>query len=100
MEVGRASGATDAYRRAIRAIIDELDLKVAAAWEPRGVEEEVLIPTAINHTEGEAIYRFVAQTRAMELRPGEGLPGRVWETCEAHWVEDVTEDENFPRRQA
>ena len=100
MEVGRASGATDAYRRAIRAIYQELDLQMAAAWEPREPDEEVLIPTAIRHREGEEMYRFVAQTRATELRAGEGLPGRVWRSCEAHWIEDVTLDENFPRRAA
>ena len=32
------------------------------------------------------------------MKPGEGLPGRVWNSGQAAWVVDVTADRNFPRR--
>ena len=101
LEVGRASGASDAYARAARAIYDGLGLAMAAAWEPRGPEDgSPLIATSLRHCGGEAMETFVEQTESMELRVGEGLPGRAFETCEAHWIEDVTVEANFPRRSA
>jgi signal transduction histidine kinase len=41
--------------------------------------------------------RFEAASRATRLRPGEGLPGRVWERGEAVWIQEIAEDPNFPR---
>jgi GAF domain-containing protein len=101
LEVGRASGASDVYRRAARAIYDGLGLAMAAAWEPTGPEDGApLHAGSLRHHGGQAMEAFVEQTEAMELRIGEGLPGRVFESCEAHWIEDVTVDANFPRRAA
>jgi PAS domain S-box-containing protein len=41
--------------------------------------------------------RFEAASRAAVLRPGEGLPGRVWERGEAVWIQELADDPNFPR---
>jgi PAS domain S-box-containing protein len=40
---------------------------------------------------------FDASSRALTLRRGVGLPGRVWELAEPVWIPDVTQDHNFPR---
>src|SRR5207247_1203726 len=45
-------------------------------------------------------YAFRAVTRQTTFRRGEGLPGRVWESCRPAWIADVQLDENFPRRPA
>lgn len=37
-------------------------------------------------------------TSARELRIGEGLPGRVWESGEPAWIVDLSKDENFYRK--
>ena len=101
LEVGRASGASDVYRRSARALYDGLGLAMAAAWEPTGPEEGAPIRAAsLRHRGGEAMEAFVEQTEGMELQIGEGLPGRVFETCEAHWIEDVSVDASLPRRSA
>ncbi|WP_320042242.1 PAS domain S-box protein [uncultured Desulfobacter sp.] len=39
----------------------------------------------------------MADTERTEFHPGEGLPGRVYATGKAQWIEDVTRDDNFPR---
>jgi two-component system CheB/CheR fusion protein len=40
---------------------------------------------------------FEAASRGQELRPGEGLPGRVWASGQPASIEDVAADINFPR---
>jgi len=40
---------------------------------------------------------FAEATMASRFRLGEGLPGRVWQSGQAVWIEDVTRDANFPR---
>ena len=40
---------------------------------------------------------FIVASEAARFRSGEGLPGRVWQTAAAAWIEDVGADSNFPR---
>ena len=46
---------------------------------------------------GLKLKEFAAGTRAVTLKMGIGLPGRVWETGEATWIPDVLTESNFPR---
>jgi PAS domain S-box-containing protein len=43
---------------------------------------------------------FTDDTRQRRFHMGEGLPGRVWASGTATWIEDVTRDSNFPRAAA
>jgi PAS domain S-box-containing protein len=56
-------------------------LRFVAGWHGPGVEGEP----------------FEAASRAAVLRPGKGLPGRVWERGEAVWIQELADDPNFPR---
>ena len=49
------------------------------------------------HLEGIDPEGFGKLSRQYVLRPGLGLPGRIWESGEPGWMPDVVEDRNFPR---
>ena len=49
------------------------------------------------HTAGIDPAGFDKLSRQYVLRPGFGLPGRVWESGRPGWMADVVEDRDFPR---
>jgi diguanylate cyclase (GGDEF)-like protein/PAS domain S-box-containing protein len=44
------------------------------------------------------VESFVESSRALVLRPGEALAGRVWESAQPLWVPDITNDARAMRR--
>ena len=50
------------------------------------------------HASDGDLEAFSAISAALSMAPGEGLVGRVWETGEAEWVEDMSTDPRFLRR--
>jgi PAS domain S-box-containing protein len=50
------------------------------------------------HSPSVDFSEFEAKTRQITFLPGEGLPGRVWATQKAAWVEDIVRDNNFLRQ--
>jgi PAS domain S-box-containing protein len=98
--VAGATDAGDAYARALCAIAQGMEWPLAAAWERDAVEPEVLRCVAIWAADEEGPRAFAQTTRATPLRPGEGLPGRVWQTGRTMWITDAATDDRLPRRPA
>lgn len=62
------------------------------------VEDGDLIWAGVwNGAEEEALNAFREASAALSFPRGVGLPGRVWESGRACWIEDIAGDENFPR---
>jgi PAS domain S-box-containing protein len=95
--VASAADARDAYARAVQAIVTQLDWRFGAAWEPDEHDGDVLRCVALWSRADADVSQFAAATEALGLRPGEGLPGRVWETGAPQWVDDFSSDATLPR---
>jgi PAS domain S-box-containing protein len=86
----------DAIRQILRVLGENLDWQVAVCWM---IDES---GRALRCVDCWCDPRFPAPqfewiTRTIRFVSGMGLPGRVWQDHQAHWVEDVVKDYNFPR---
>jgi len=52
------------------------------------------------HEDAPGLADFAATTKAMVLKSGEGLPGRVMSSHKPIWFENLADDTNFPRAAA
>jgi len=67
----------------------------------RGSSGEGVEPTAIWQVDDLArVQPFRRATEGASLAVGRGLPGRVLESGRPAWIDDVTQDSNFPRAAA
>jgi PAS domain S-box-containing protein len=87
----------EAGPKILRTVCEGLEWDVGAFWE---VDEEAGLLRCREFAARGEFPRFESETRRRAFAPGEGLPGRVWTCGEPRWIEDVTEDRNFPRAAA
>ena len=87
-----------AIQIALDAVCGHTGWPIGHAYLPDPLEPEVLLPTDIWHLRDPERYAtFVTITERTPLQRGIGLPGRVLAQRKALWIEDVTEERNFPR---
>ncbi|MEX2107512.1 MAG: EAL domain-containing protein [Solirubrobacterales bacterium] len=92
-----ATNLNDVMQLTIRRVCEHTGFPIGHAYlrAPSGEEVE---PTAIWQVDDpDRIQPFRRATEAVSLALGKGLPGRVLESGRPAWIEDVTEDSNFPR---
>src|SRR5438874_1536817 len=92
-----ASDVRDGYERGIRAIATSLGWRVGAVWEIDEHAPETLRCVALWCREDPRLSEFVELTRSLALRPGEGLPGRVWDHGQPMWIADFASEQALPR---
>ena len=102
LEVAAASDLCAALEIVLRRVCEETSWALGQAWIPN--QERTLLECApiwfCDNTGGEALKQFRATSEATQFKRGIGLPGRVWESKRPCWIDDVTEDKNFPRSAA
>lgn len=83
----------------LEAISQSIGWSLAVAWT---VDEEanVLHCAALWHSPSNKLHEFIEVTPATTFAKGHGLPGRVWQSGESLWIEDLAQDQNFPRARA
>ncbi len=90
---------SEAGPRLLASIGEFLDWDAGALWM-RGENGESLESVSAWARPGFDAGPFLNQTRSMRFRPGEGLPGKVWQTGDPAWIEDVTTSSLFVRASA
>jgi len=84
----------EAYPELLAAMGEALAWDFGAVWVP--VADDAL-RCAATWPQG---AEFAAESRALTLAAGEGLPGRVWAAGAPAWLTDVPPDTTLPRAQA
>ncbi len=87
----------DALRRCVEIVCRMTGWPIGHVYMPAAHGEE-LVPTTIWHlAEDGAHAAFRAVTERTRLPRGVGLPGRVWQSGEPEWLEDLPANEGFAR---
>ena len=94
--VGGARDLDETVANILRLVCEATGWVVGEAWIPSadGARLECH-PAWFSREPG--MEKFHEASAAFTFEPGVGLPGRAWQSHRAVWVEDVTQDPNFPR---
>ena len=99
MEVAAATDLTSALEVVLREICEKTGWVLGHAWVPDQDAAVLDLVAAWYCGDGE-LKPFRCVSEGSHFKSGIGLPGRVWESKQPAWVEDVTNDPNFPRSAA
>jgi PAS domain S-box-containing protein len=80
----------------LRAVCEGLDWSVGAIWSV-DLDAGLIRCIRIWHVPTIQVPGFAELTRRSAFPPGVGLPGRVWNENQPHWLLDILTDSNFPR---
>src|SRR5262252_3680335 len=94
--LAEAPSLREAAPQILRNICETLEWAVGTVWQV-DKKEGVLRSVETWHIPTANVSEFSAVTLSRTFDRGVGLPGRVWGTADALWIEDVTRDTNFPR---
>jgi signal transduction histidine kinase len=86
----------DAARKVLETFGSTVEWQFGALWS---VDEKanVLRCQTTWHADDADVADFESKTCRRVLNRGEGLAGRVWNSGQPEWIEDVTRDKNFSR---
>jgi PAS domain S-box-containing protein len=88
----------DVYPQLLESVGTSLGWDVGAVWEPE--DAETLRCRVTWQAPGAASDAFLAESRAIAMRPGDGLPGRVWAAGEPMWIVSADPALKLPRADA
>ena len=89
--------ARDAVPRILQAVCEHLGWDLGVFWTV-DAQAGLLRPTH-TWTTSPGGRDFESVSCSLTFAPGEGLPGRVWESRQVAWIRDVADDHNFPRHE-
>jgi PAS domain S-box-containing protein len=99
MEVAAASDLASALQVVLREVCEKTGWVIGHAWVPNSDATALDLVVGWYCGDGE-LKPFKAASEASHFKPGVGLPGRVCESKQPAWIEDVINDPNFPRSAA
>jgi PAS domain S-box-containing protein len=98
-ELTEAENLSSALEVVLRDVCEKTGWVLGHAWVPNPPGTALDLVSAWYCGDGE-LKPFRTATEASHFEAGIGLPGRVWESKRPAWVENVTDDPNFPRSEA
>src|SRR5437867_1692495 len=96
IEVAAADHFSSALEVVLRRVCEKTGWVIGQAWVPNHDGTALDFGSVWFCGNGE-LRDFRAASEASHFRLGVGLPGRVWESKQPAWIEDVRDDPNFPR---
>jgi PAS domain S-box-containing protein len=99
MEVAAASDLASALEVVLREVCEKTGWVIGHAWVPNSDATALDLVVGWYCGDGE-LKPFKTGSEASHFKPGVGLPGRVWQSKQPAWIEDIINDSNFPRSAA
>jgi len=96
IEVAAADHFSSALEVVLRRVCEKTGWVIGQAWVPNRDGTALDCGPVWFCGNGE-LRNFRVASEASHFRLGIGLPGRVWESKQPAWIEDVRDDPNFPR---
>jgi len=89
-----------ASKMALRQICEQTGWDYGEIWLPNANEDFLRFEVAW-HRENQDLDQFRSFSQSLRFAPGQGLPGRVWQTKQSKWLQDITiaPEEEFVRRE-
>jgi PAS domain S-box-containing protein len=94
--LGSAESLTHAANAILAGLCENLEWQIGALWLVDD-DEQRLRCVAVWTDASASAQAFARASKETLFPPGVGLPGRVWASGRAAWIEDVVRDSNFPR---
>lgn len=89
-----------ALEKCLDSICGTTQWPIAHVYIPSLEGEEELTPTRIWHLGDEKVFSiFRNTTEKIRFKKGEGLPGRIWESKQPTWINNVQTDKSFFRKE-
>ena len=99
MEIAAANDLSSALEIVLRRVCEKTGWTLGQAWLPDPSGAVFKLGPGCYCGNGE-LNNFRTICQSMQFKPGIGLPGRVWQSKQPTWVENVANDPNFPRSAA
>lgn len=96
LAISAAADLETALHVALQQVCEATGWVIGQAWLP-GADGHTLACSAACFYRHDGLDEFRLASEAITLQPGVGLPGQVWQSKTAAWVQDVTVATNFLR---
>jgi PAS domain S-box-containing protein len=93
----QAQGLEDAMVAVLQGIGEALEWDAGIFWKVDPVLQRLQVSSTWTSATG-AAQAFLEASRQRAFAPGDGLPGRVWQSQRFQWSRDVVQDGRYPRR--
>src|SRR5689334_6243087 len=95
MEVAAASDLSSALEVVLRRVCEKTGWTLGQAWVPN--PDGTTLDSGPAWLSDPELQQFRDASKRAHFTPGIGLPGRVWQSRQPAWIDDVRHDPNFPR---